>query len=102
MTRAETPTLAQAPKRFRPKFDRVMLKRADPDEVTAGGILLPSSKEKKEQMQVAVILEVGPDVTQFKRHEWVVYLPYAGEIVEVSGNEFVIIREEDILGVLEE
>lgn len=94
--------------KLKPLADRVIVKQSSAEEKTKSGILLPdSAKEKPTQGKV---ISVGPgklDDTG-KRHEVAVrvgetiyYGKYSGTDVEVEGEKFVILRETDILGVLE-
>jgi len=100
-TKTKTPTI-------RPLGDRVLLQRVEAEEKTAGGILLPdSAKEKpKEGKIIAVgdgrVLDNG-ERSKFsvKKGDRVLFTSYAGTEVKVGGQEYLIMREEDILGVIE-
>jgi chaperonin GroES len=100
-TKTKTPTI-------RPLGDRVLLQRTEAEEKTAGGILLPdSAKEKpKEGKIIAVgdgrVLDNG-ERSKFsvKKNDRVLFTSYAGTEVKVGGQEYLIMREEDILGVIE-
>ena len=93
--------------KMRPLDDRVVLQPCNPEEVTAGGIVLPDSAQEKPQRGniVAVgpgkLLDSGergqPDV---KIGDEVFYGKYAGSEVEINGQEYVILRESDILAVV--
>lgn len=92
---------------LKPLFDRVVIKDAEMEETTKGGLILTSSA--KEKPQYAYIVSVGPggvvdgkDVTmQVKEGQKVVYSKYAGTEIKLDGEEYKIIRQSDILAVIE-
>ncbi|RTM00051.1 co-chaperone GroES [Ancylobacter aquaticus] len=94
--------------KFRPLHDRVVVKRIDAEEKTAGGIIIPdTAKEKPSQGEVVA---VGPgardeagklvplDVTAGDR---VLFGKWSGTEVKLDGVDYLIMKESDILGVLE-
>ena len=94
--------------KLKPLADRVIVRQSDAEEKTASGILLPDSA--KEKPTKGKVISVGPGKfdDSVKRMELgvrvgdtVYYGKYSGTDVEVDGNKFVILRESDILGVLE-
>ena len=92
---------------LKPLFDRVVIKDAEMEETTKGGLILTSSA--KEKPQYAYVVSVGPggvvdgkDVTmQVKEGQKVVYSKYAGTEIKLYGEEYKIIRQNDILAVIE-
>ena len=92
---------------LKPLFDRVVIKDAEMEETTKGGLILTSSA--KEKPQYAYVVSVGPggvvdgkDVTmQVKEGQKVVYSKYAGTEIKLEGEEYKIIRQNDILAVIE-
>jgi chaperonin GroES len=94
---------------IRPLGDRVLLQRVEAEEKTAGGILLPdTAKEKPKEGKVIAIgdgrvLDNG-ERSKFsvKKGDRILFTSYAGTEVKVGGQEYLIMREEDILGVIEE
>ena len=92
---------------LKPLFDRVVIKYAEMEETTKGGLILTSSA--KEKPQYAYVVSVGPggvvdgkDVTmQVKEGQKVVYSKYAGTEIKLDGEEYKIIRQNDILAVIE-
>ena len=92
---------------LKPLFDRVVIKDAEMEETTKGGLILTSSA--KEKPQYAYVVSVGPggvvagkDVTmQVKEGQKVVYSKYAGTEIKLDGEEYKIIRQNDILAVIE-
>ena len=92
---------------LKPLFDRVVIKDAEMEETTKGGLILTSSANEKPQY--AYVVYVGPggvvdgkDVTmQVKEGQKVVYSKYAGTEIKLDGEEYKIIRQNDILAVIE-
>ena len=91
----------------KPLFDRVVIKNVETEEVTKGGIVLPGSAKEKPQM--AEVLAVGPggmvdgkEVTmQVKVGQKVIYSKYAGTEVKLEDKEYILVRQSDILAVVE-
>ncbi len=88
---------------LKPLFDRVVIKNIETEEVTKGGILLTSAAKEKPQM--AEVLAVGPgakDVEMvLKVGDKVVYQKYAGTEVKVDGQELIVIKQSDVLAIVE-
>ena len=90
-----------------PLGDRVVLKQLEAEEKTKSGIILTSAAQ--EQPQEAEVVAVGPggvvdgkEVTmQVKEGQKVIYSKYAGTEVKLDGNEYIIVRQSDILAVVE-
>ena len=93
--------------KIKPLQDRVVIKMLEAEETTKGGIILASAA--KEKPQIAEVIEVGPGrVIDGKREEMnvkkgdnVVVSKYAGTEVKYEGEEYIILREEDILAIVE-
>jgi len=94
--------------KIQPLDDRVLVKQSEAEEKTAGGIVLPDTA--KEKPQRGKVMQVGPGklLDSGKRGEMgvkkgdeVFYGNYTGAEVEIGGEKFVILRESDILAVLE-
>jgi len=90
-----------------PLGDRVLVKRSEAEERTAGGIVLPdTAKEKPKQGLVQAIgsgrmLDSGERVApSVKKGDAVLFTSYAGNEVKIDGEEFLLMREEDILAVV--
>lgn len=92
---------------IRPLGDRVLVKRAEAEERTAGGILLPESA--KDKPKEGTIISIGEGRTldngekskfSVKVNDRILFSAYAGTEVKYGGEEFLIMREEDILGVI--
>ena len=92
---------------LKPLSDRVVIKMVEAEETTASGIILTGSA--KEKPQVAEVLAVGPggvvdgkEVTmQVKEGQKVIYSKYAGTEVKLDGQEYIIVRQSDILAIVE-
>ena len=93
---------------LKPLGDRVVVKPVEAESVSAGGIFLPDSA--KERPQQAIVIAVGPGKTldngsivpvEVKEGDKVVYSKYGGTEVKVDGEDIVILRQDDILGVVE-
>lgn len=94
--------------KIRPLQDRILVKRLEGETKTAGGIIIPdNAKEKPQEGEVIAVgngkvLEDGklrkPDV---KVGDKVLFSKYAGSEVKIDGDEHLIMREDDLLGVIE-
>ena len=92
---------------LKPLFDRVVIKDAEMEETTKGGLILTSSA--KEKPQYAYVVSVGPggvvdgkEVTMHvKVGDKVIYSKYAGTEVKLDGSEYIVVRQSDILAVVE-
>ena len=92
---------------LKPLFDRVVLKDAEIEETTKSGIVLASSAQEKPQ--IAEVVAVGPggmvdgkEVTMFlKVGDKVITSKYSGTEVKVDGEEYTIVRQSDVLAVVE-
>jgi chaperonin GroES len=94
--------------KLKPLGDRVIVKQSEAEEKTKSGILLPDSAKEKPTKGKVVAVGPGKVDDNGKRHELgvrtgetIYYGKYSGTDVEVEGEKFVILRESDILGVLE-
>ena len=93
---------------IRPLHDRLIVKRFDEEERTKGGIIIPdNAKEKPQQGEVIAVgngkvLDDGKKVPlEVKRGDRVLFGKYSGTEIKIDGNEYLMMREEDILGVIE-
>ena len=91
----------------KPLADRVVIKLVEEEETTKGGLILSGSA--KEKPQVAEVIAVGPggnvDGKEIKMQvtegQKVIYSKYAGTEVKIDGEELIIVRQSDILAVVE-
>ncbi|MCK5166288.1 MAG: co-chaperone GroES [Rhodospirillaceae bacterium] len=94
--------------KFRPLHDRVLVRRVDQDEKTAGGIILPDSVQEKPSEGVIVAAGTGiknEDGTivplDVQADDRVLFGKWSGSEVSVDGEDLIIMKESDILGVIE-
>ena len=94
--------------KFRPLHDRVVVKRVEEEGKTKGGIIIPdTAKEKPQQGKVIAVgkgrIEKDGKVTPLdvKSGDTVLFGKYAGQEIKIEGGEYLIIREEEVLGVIE-
>ena len=88
---------------LKPLFDRVVIKAIETEERTASGIVLPGSAQEKPQLAEVIAVGPGTDDTKMvvKVGDKVVYSKYAGSEIKVDNKEVVIIRQTDILAIVE-
>lgn len=84
---------------IQPLNDRVILKRETEDEKTKGGLYIPDNA--KEKPARGTILAVGPKAEQVKAGDKVLFGKYAGTEVKLEGEDLLIMREEDVIGVIQ-
>jgi chaperonin GroES len=94
---------------FRPLHDRVVVRRIDADEKTAGGIIIPDTA--KEKPQEGEVVAVGPGARnergelsplELKAGDHVLFGKWSGTEVKIDGEDLLIMKESDILGVVEQ
>ena len=95
--------------KIKPLDDRVVVQRLEQDEKTPGGIFLPeTAKEKPQQGKVVAVgpgkmLDSGERAAMnVKKGDIVVFAKYGGTEVELDGKELIVMRESDLLAVLED
>jgi chaperonin GroES len=95
--------------KLKPLYDRVVVKKIEMEQKTAGGIILPDTA--KEESQIGEVIAVGEGKLlengeirplKVKEGDKVLFSKYAGNEVKVDGEELLIIREEDILAIVED
>jgi len=94
--------------KIRPLQDRVLVKRIEEEEKTKGGIIIPDTAKEKPQMGEIMAAGKGKKTEDgkllpldVKAGDKVLFSKYAGTEVKVEGEELLIMREDDILGVVE-
>ena len=93
---------------IRPLYDRIVVKRIDAqDEKTAGGLIIPdSAKEKPQEGEVVAVgkgkrLEDGKVIAlDVQVGDRILFGKYSGSEIKLDGNEFLIMREDEVLGIL--
>jgi chaperonin GroES len=94
--------------KFRPLGDRVVVRRVKEDQKTAGGILIPETA--REKPQEGEIIAVGPGalddngkrvIPEVKTGDFILFGKWSGSEVKIDGEELLIMKESDIVGVIE-
>ena len=92
---------------FRPLHDRVLVKRVDSDQKTAGGIIIPDTAQEKPQQGTVVVVGPGKNnedgttgAMNVKAGDVVLYGKYSGTEITYEGKDLLIMRESDILAIL--
>ena len=94
--------------KFRPLHDRVVVRRLDAEEKTAGGIIIPDTAQEKPQE--GEVIAVGPGALdengkrvapEVRAGDFVLFGKWSGTEVKLDGEELLIMKESDIMGVLE-
>ncbi len=93
---------------IRPLHDRVVIKRLEAEEKTASGIVLPGTATEKPDMGEVVAVGNGKVLDngerralELKTGDKVIFGKYSGQAVKVDGEELLVMREEDIMGIVE-
>ena len=93
---------------IRPLHDRVVIKRLEAEEKTASGIVLPGNAAEKPDMGEVVAVGNGKVLDNGERRQLelkagdkVIFGKYSGQTVKVDGEELLVMREEDIMGVIQ-
>ena len=93
---------------FRPLHDRVVIRRIEQDSKTAGGIIIPDTAKEKPQEGEVIAAGEGKYLKDGKRQaldvkagDRVLFGRYGGSEIKLDGEEFLIMREDEILGVIE-
>ena len=94
--------------KLKPLDDRIVIKQSEAEEKTSGGIILPDTA--KEKPQIGTVVATGPGkildngsrgTMSVKNKDEVIYAKYVGSDVEIDGEKYVILRESDVLGIVE-
>ena len=94
--------------KFRPLHDRVLVKRLDSDEKTKGGIIIPDTA--KEKPMEGKVISVGPGTRgedgklhalDVKKGDKIIFGKWSGTEVKIDGDELLIMKESDIMGIVE-
>ena len=93
---------------LQPMGERIVVQREESEEMTAGGIVLPDAAREKPARGTVVATGTGKllddgsrSQSQLKAGETVLFSSYAGESVEIDGNEYLLMREDDVLCVID-
>jgi chaperonin GroES len=92
---------------FRPLHDRILVRRLEGEEKTTGGIIIPDTAKEKPQQGEVISVGTGRvneegkiQPLDVKAGERVLFSKYAGTEVKMEGQEFIIMREDDVLGII--
>jgi chaperonin GroES len=94
--------------KVRPLYDRILVKRVDEEEKTAGGLYIPDTA--KEKPQEGLVVAVGNGKIQedgslrkldVKAGDKILFSKYSGNDIKIDGTEHLILREDDVLAILE-
>ncbi len=92
---------------FRPLHDRILVERVSEEETTKGGIIIPeSAKEKPQEGKIVAVgngktLDNGQTLKlEVKEGDRVLFSKYSGNEVKLEGVEYIIMREDDVLGIV--
>lgn len=95
-------------RKIKPLYDRVLVKRLENEQTTAGGIIIPDTAQEKTQCGTVVatgegkaLVEGGVRSLHVKSGDQVLFGKYSGTEFKIDGEEFLILKEDEILGVLE-
>ncbi len=103
--------MSQALDNIRPLGDRVPIKKLDPETTSKGGTIIPASAEDRELAWRAEIIAVGPGRVlengklvepRVKKGETIVVGKYMGTNIKIDGVDYYVVREDDLLGVIED
>lgn len=93
---------------IRPLYDRVIVKRVEQQRTTASGIVIPDTAAEKPEQGEVVAVGSGKQLQdgslrplEVKVGNHILFGKYAGQTVKLNGEELLVMREEDILGVIE-
>ena len=99
---------ATATQTFTPLHDRILVRRIEESETTRGGIIIPDTA--KEKPQEGEVISVGKGKSNdegkvfpldVKKGDRILFGKYSGTEIKIDGEEFLIMREEEVLGILE-
>jgi chaperonin GroES len=94
--------------KFRPLHDRILVERVESEEKTSGGIILPDTAKEKPQQGKVIAVGPGkrgedgkPQPLDVKEGDTILFGKYSGTEVKIEGQDYLIMREEDVLGLVE-
>ncbi len=94
--------------KLRPLYDRILVKRVPEEEKTKGGIIIPDSAKEKPAEGIVVTVGNGKFddsgnrvALEIKEGDKVLFSKYGGTDVKIEGEDYLIMREDDVLGIIE-
>jgi|GEM_PF-768864 chaperonin GroES len=88
-------------KRIVPKRDNIIVERRESEDVSIGGILIPQDSQDKDKPAEGVITEVGPDVKDLKRGDFVIFGRYSGTEYQFGSQLILFMKEDEVIAVVE-
>jgi chaperonin GroES len=93
---------------IKPLYDRVLVKRLESEQTSAGGIIIPDTAQEKTQAGTVIMVGDGKLLNdgalrplKVKKGDEILFGKYSGTEVKIGGQEYLILREEEILGIFE-
>jgi chaperonin GroES len=93
---------------IKPLYDRVLIKRLENEQMTAGGIIIPDTAQEKTQMGVIAAVGEGKLMNdgsirplRVKKGDKIIFGKYSGTELKLGNEEFLVLREEELLGIVE-
>ena len=94
--------------KIRPLYDRILVKRLEPAEIRKGGIIIPDTAKEKPQQGRVIAAGNGKSNDDGKRvpldvkaGDTILFGKYSGQEIKLDGEEYLIMREDEVLGVIE-
>jgi len=94
--------------KFRPLHDRVLVERVESEETSIGGIILPDTAQEKPQQGKIIAIGSGKHTEdgkvlplELKEGDTILFGKYSGSEIKIEGTEYLIMREDDVLGLIE-
>jgi len=84
--------------KIQPLADRIVAEAVEASEKTESGFYLP--QDAKEKPQMATVVAVGKDVSEVKKGDTIIHPKYGTTEVKIDGSDYMIMKEEDVLGVI--
>lgn len=83
----------------KPLFDRVLIKQLESEQKTASGIIIPDTAQEKTQL--GKVIAVGGDAKVVKKDDTILFGKYSGTEVKFDSQEYLILKEEEVLGIVQ-
>jgi chaperonin GroES len=94
--------------KFRPLYDRILVERVESEEVTKGGIILPDTAKEKPQQGKIIAVGSGKRTDdgkiiplELKAGDTILFGKYSGSEIKIEGTEYIIMKEDDVYGLVD-
>lgn len=87
--------------KFKPLGKRIVVKRDEAEATTASGLIITVNENAKEKPITGIVIRIGDEVAKFQEGAHVLFARFNGSEIKIDGNEYLMMREEDVLGVLD-